>query len=98
MKNTNEQLERLLEITDYLLAFTSKSNGFDVISGSVSNDRQYFALKAIGNSATLGAGTTTINGDSPDAGDTIQQGDTLYGSFDDVEVTSGKVYAYYRNA
>jgi hypothetical protein len=98
MKNTNEQLERLLEITDYLLAFTSKSNGFDVISGSVSNDRQYFALKAIGNSATFGAGTTTINGDSPDAGDTIQQGDTLYGSFDDVEVTSGKVYAYYRNA
>jgi hypothetical protein len=102
MKNTNEQLQRLLELVDYLLGFTSGAKGFDRVANgnTTNNDKEYFAIKAINGDVTLGSGTTVNVGDGPSSGDVLQQGDVLYGSFDNIEVTtstSGDAYAYYRN-
>jgi hypothetical protein len=88
------------ELLTFLKALFTTSVGkeFDrITSGTTTdNDKVYYAIVAINDTATLGSNTTTIGkGDSPD-GDDIQQDVARFGTFDDIQVTSGTVYAYYR--
>jgi len=88
--------EALTRLKD--LFTTSIGKEFDrITSGTTTdNDKTYYAIVAINGTATLGSNTTTIgDGDSPD-GDDITQDNTRKGLFDDIQVISGTVYAYYR--
>jgi len=73
--------------------------GFDVIEsgdGNVtpSQGESYVKLLAANGAATLGANTTSDVGDDPIDSHTIPDGEVLKGRFDQVDVSSGTVYAY----
>lgn len=87
--------DTIKKLLNLLVILGSGSNGFDRVTGTTNNDKQYYAIRPVGGSATLGASTTVIDGDSPQ-GDSFGQDTILFGAFDDIEVTSGTVYAYYR--
>jgi hypothetical protein len=55
----------------------------------------FVALQAVGGDATLGSSTTSAHGDDPVPSLTIPDGAVIVGRFDQVEVTSGTVQAYY---
>lgn len=100
MASTEDLLGRLNDFVDILIKINGGQSGFkEVTNGStLTDDNIYFALKAVNGDVTLGAGTTTVKGDSPTSGDVILQGNTVYGHFDDIEVdtaTNGKLYVYY---
>jgi len=92
-------VQQMLTLLSNLLDI-SQGKEFDrITSGNTTdNDKVYYAVTAVNGSATFGGGTTVVNsGDAPSAGDAIQQGSTRFGEFDDIEVSSGTVYAYYRS-
>ncbi|AFH22447.1 hypothetical protein OSG_eHP25_00130 [environmental Halophage eHP-25] len=88
---------QLLDDIGNLLQFSVGGSGFDRITATTTtnNDKTYYAIVAVNGTATLGANTTVNSGDAP-SGDDITQDATRFGDFDDLEVTSGTVYAYYK--
>lgn len=95
MPNT-QLFERLVDLIAKLNNFTSGEAGFDIVTGTTNNDKLYFAVKAMNGDVTFGGGNTVRSrGDAPESGDVLPQGDVLYGNFDDLDVSSGKLYAYY---
>jgi hypothetical protein len=97
MASQEELLSKELKQLKYLLDFTSGQQGFDRTQGTLTNYKTYFALKAINGDVTFGGSTTVTRGTAPSSGDVLLQGDVLYGSFDDIEITAGTLYAYYRD-
>ncbi len=73
-----------------LIADPSMFNGFNIITG-FSDANKWFAIQAVGAEATLSA--TCDKGDNLSS-TTILDSSVIYGVFNSITVTSGKVLAY----
>lgn len=67
--------------------------GFDRIGDTSSHDGEWFAIKAIGGTAELDSATCYQHDDLAD-GDTILEGDIIFGRFTEIQLASGTVLAY----
>jgi hypothetical protein len=83
------------QIMDALFKREFGQHGAQYITDTAAHPGDWNVIKAGGGADAVFTTLTTKQGDDLD-GMTLRAGDVIYGSFSNIELTSGEVIAYYR--